>query len=56
MSGRPKHDAWDKGFNRVIEDGKFFAFCLQCENYLTNTARDRLLRHRYVKKTTKIID
>lgn len=46
---RPAHDYWNAGgFTRKKINNKFVAECTVCNVILTNTAKQRLMQHRFV--------
>lgn len=45
MAGRPMHEHWS-GYKRMDSDGKVVAKCFNCLKVLSNTAKERLMKHR----------
>lgn len=44
-TGRPMHDQW-YGYKKVQHNGRVAAKCMNCVKVVTNTAKDRLMKHR----------
>lgn len=44
--GRPMHVHWS-GYKKIQANGRVAALCNTCQKTLTNTAKQRLIKHRY---------
>lgn len=45
VAGRPMHDHWS-GYKKVLNKGRVAAQCMNCMKLVSNTAKDRLIKHR----------